>query len=313
MCKFYNDFSRIAASCFAAAALCGATLTGSNLPESPTQPAAAAELPLPPVPAELRSPRERADFIVVHFWDNLQPADTALTRNPAWMEQNFANFASVFPHASIGAVSEAVRSLETRMSQDSISYRQLLDIGERYLYEPDSPVFFEEAYIPLIEAALQRSPSGDANATRYRFQLMELKKNRLGSVATDFQMTLADGSTTTLHQEASKADLSLLMLYDPECDHCTETIDLLSHDAGGLNIIAVYFEGDGATWDTAREIIPAGWVSAYTPGNPLEEGELYSIRRLPTLYLIDSKSVVIAKDITGTEVARYRQNADKTR
>ena len=76
------------------------------------------ELRLPVVPDTLRAPRERAAYVVEHFWDNMCFADTALCRNKAWMEQNFVNFLSVMPHAPAEAVDTAFAGLLRRAAVD---------------------------------------------------------------------------------------------------------------------------------------------------------------------------------------------------
>ena len=58
------------------------------------------ELPLPSVPETLREPAERADFVVAHFWDGMDFTDRRRALDSAFVEQNFANFASVLPYAT---------------------------------------------------------------------------------------------------------------------------------------------------------------------------------------------------------------------
>lgn len=264
------------------------------------------ELALPEVPDSLRTPAERADYVMSHFWDAMEWGDTARVDDAKWMEQTFVNFASLIPYASSqDAIGKAFEILFDRAANYKSWYKLLLNLADRYLYEPESPMYDEQAYVTVLDAVLADSVLDPVLLTRYRYQLDETKKNRQGEPANDFALTLMSGEESTLYTMLKDADETLVMFYDPECDHCYEVIQSLvaSPDvksrikSGAMKILAVYFEGEETMLPQVRQIIPDGWVSAYTPENVIEEQELYAIRRLPTLYLIDSKGTVKGKDI----------------
>lgn len=85
------------------------------------------ELALPTVPDSLRTPAERADYILLHFWDAMEWGDSAVVRDGAWMEQTFVNFASLIPYASsAAALDSAFTTLFDRAQTDMEAYRLLL-------------------------------------------------------------------------------------------------------------------------------------------------------------------------------------------
>ena len=47
----------------------------------------------------LTASEERAEYIISRFWDGMDFADTLRSRDRQFMEQNFVNFLSLFPHA----------------------------------------------------------------------------------------------------------------------------------------------------------------------------------------------------------------------
>ena len=109
------------------------------------------ELPLPAVPSSLREPSARASYILDHFWDAMDFADTLRSHNARFMEQAFSNFIAVFPYAGGQSCREAVGTLMRRAEADSTAYVLLADIAEKYLYETASPFFSEEHYIMFLE------------------------------------------------------------------------------------------------------------------------------------------------------------------
>lgn len=265
------------------------------------------ELALPAVPDSLRTPAERADYILLHFWDAMDWSDTTAVNDARWMEQTFVNFASLIPYASSpAALEEAFGRLFDAAKYNTDAYKLILNLADRYFYEPESPMFDEEAYITVLDAVLADNCIDETLLSRYEYQLDEAKKNRRGTLAADFPLTMLSGGSSTLRELISGADETLVMFYDAECDHCIEVIDMLGSsqalkarvESGELRVVAVYFEGDESMLPEVRRLIPGWWVSAYTPGNPVEEQELYSIRRLPTLYLVGSDGIVKAKDVS---------------
>ncbi|MDE6403988.1 MAG: DUF5106 domain-containing protein, partial [Muribaculaceae bacterium] len=66
------------------------------------------QLPLPVVPGTLTAPRDRADYIVTHFYDGMDWNDPSMT-GPDAMMQDWANFLSVMPHATPATAVTAIR------------------------------------------------------------------------------------------------------------------------------------------------------------------------------------------------------------
>ena len=266
------------------------------------------ELPLPSVPAGLRKPVERADYIIAHFWDAMDFRDTLRSRHRDFMEQSFSNFISVFPHADEPARWTAVETLMDKASADSTAYVMLKDIAEKYLYELDSPMLSEDVYMLFLERFIDSPILGEYGAIRLRRQLEAVRKNRPGMTAADFVYTTRDGNETTLHKTTTDGDL-LLMFYDPDCEHCKETMETLqqSKELGTmlvdkrLSILAIYSGDDRDLWTENASALPAGWMVGYESG-ALQENGVYVLRTMPTLYLLDRNKKVVLKDVLPAQL-----------
>lgn len=111
------------------------------------------DLPLPSLPASLTDPEERADYLAAHFWDALDFSDTIRSLDTAFIEQNFANYSTVLALAS--GRDTAVGNLLGRIRAASpAAYGLFVYVAEKYLYEPDSPVFDEQSYLPFARYAV---------------------------------------------------------------------------------------------------------------------------------------------------------------
>ncbi len=259
------------------------------------------ELPLPKIPSELRTPRERAAYLLTHFWDAMDFTDTSAGRNRAFMEQNFVNFASVFPHADTTAVIAATDILLHRAEADKQAYMMLAEIAEKYLFEADSPLCNDNFYIIFLEEMLRSPILGEYDKIRPAYQLNTARKNRVGSTAADFAYVGRDGRNHTLHETTGES--ILLVFYDPECEHCMEIMTSLRDDStirtavseNRLAVIAVFADGDRKSWQSKPNVISGEWTDALdTTG--VQEQELYSFKQLPALYLLDEDKRVLLKE-----------------
>lgn len=270
----------------------------SSTGPAPAQPE---ELPLPQMPAALREPRDRAAWLIGHFWEALDFRDTLRSRDRDFMEQNFANFVSLFPHAPAEAHAPAVHTLMQAAEADTAAYVLLSEIAEKYLYEPNSPMLCEEYFILFLEEIVRTPVLDDLARVRPRYLLEAARKNRPGMVAADFGYIARDGRRLRL--STTPGERLLLLFYDPDCDHCKEIIAALDGDAafaeavrtGRLAVLALYADGDRAAWERTKESLPAGWIVGFDTGE-IRDGDLYVMPAMPTLYLLDGDRRVLLKD-----------------
>ena len=228
--------------------------------------ARAGELVLPAIPPTLTESRARAAYLLGHYWDNLDFSDTSLSLDTAFMEQNFANFVSLFPLAGADDVRDACETLLGRASADKASSLFLLGIAEKY----------------LLECA---------------------RKNRPGTLAADFGYTTPDGRRHTLRRSCRPGAATMLIFYDPDCASCKEILAAISADdrmagdirAGRLYVIAVYPGEDRELWERTVSSMPAGWTVGLADSG-IEERGLYVLPVLPVIYILDEDGTVLAKD-----------------
>lgn len=271
---------------------------------APADSSAVAGLPLPSVPPTLRTVPERAAYVLAHFWDGMDFRDTLRSRNRAFMEQHFADFLSLFPHADTAALAPAVHRLMVRAESDRTAYGLLAEMAEKYLYEWASPMVNEEYFILFLEE-LVRTPMGSQAEKARAVSLLEVaKKNRRGSVAADFTYLSGDGKKHTLHGTACRR--LLMVFYDPDCAHCWEVLAEIAADAvldeefrtGRLTLLAVDAEGDRSAWTLTRDRLPDEWLVGFDADGAIHSRALYVMPSMPALYLLDGDKRVLLKDTT---------------
>lgn len=272
------------------------------------------EFSLPVIPADLREPLQRADYLLIHYWDNLDFADTLYTGNREYMEQMFVNFLSILPVVSPDSISKGVEHLMQRAEVNPACHNLLAEWAEKYLYDPNSPMLSEMLYLPFATSLSRSSVLHEAVRTRYARHRTHCLMNRPGSLAADFAYLAPDGVRYTLYQ--TEAPLTLLFFYDPDCENCHAMMDELDRHPQlseliarkQLKVLAVYADGDPKAWKRGVSHIPATWTNAYECEGKILNEEVYHLRAMPTLYLLDADKRVLLKDVLPEALYEFFQS-----
>jgi peroxiredoxin len=271
-------------------------------------------LPLPVIPETFVSAESRAGYLLRHFWDSLDfGRDTLLVRNRHFMEQNFVNYVSIFNISDHQTVLGTVKRLLYEAHKDSAAYMLLVDIAEKYLYDPESPMLNEEAYEAFLLA--ERAEEGEYNTperkVRLDYQLASIAKNRRGEEATDFEYTRRDGTVTSL-QKTDAPGYILLVFFDPTCEGCRKCVDLLENDVvmnsmlkrHRMTVLAIDINGSRDTWEHVKHNYPMSWHVGLDHSH-LRSNDVYVMRNMPSMYLLDSDRNVILKDVSVENLFSY--------
>ena len=262
------------------------------------------EFRLPDVPVTLTAPEDRAAYLSLHYWDHFDFADTSLISRPEITEQAFVDFISILPHTP-----KAQESVDTLFRRALVGRKMLyhfISLGDKYLYEPNSPMHDEDLYILFLRALVNHPGLEETDRIRPRHLLEMALKNRSGDVAADFTVVCRDGSSRRLSD--IKAGYVLVYFNDPDCEDCRRVKELLSQspvvngllESGRLKLLSVCVEGKTPAWEKAE--FPAGWIDGYDAGQRLTREQVYDLKAMPTLYLLDAEKRVILKDASFGQV-----------
>lgn len=268
---------------------------------------------LPTIPNTLTDPAARADYLVRHYWDLFDFSDTATMLQPAVTEQALVNYLDLMRLVTPAVADSSLREMVQRSTADSTVFAYLAELCEKYLYDPDSPQYDETLYIPVLQSQLAAPLLDEASRIRPAYLLDMVMKNRPGQQATDFALTLSDGSSYTLYN--IETDYLLLFFYNPDCDHCIEMTrrlrasDLLSgwQADNKLKVLAFYPDADQDLWRSYAPQLPTDWINAYDPDARLFNDELYDLRVMPTLYLLDKNKKVLLKAASFEQLTDFLQ------
>lgn len=256
-----------------------------------------AELPMPEIPADITDPTQKADYAVLHFWDAMDWNESTRTLDEAFIEQNFSNFAYLLTFADASARSRAIGQLLDAAKVNPEAYESITSTAELYLYDPNSPMLSEELYMDFAEH-MSVAPYPDKTAAiRPAAQLESMRKNRAGTIISDFDFETRENKKTSLHKELADlgkvVDQIMLVFYDPECEHCHEVLKNIPDKTG---VIAVYSGDSFEEWAKDASTLPKSWVVGFEDGTLQDDGR-YELRAMPYIFILKSDGTVLAKDV----------------
>lgn len=218
-------------------------------------------------------------------------------------EERFARFLLGLKHQTPIQQAEQIGALLAKAEQHNATAR-FLTLAEKYLYDPNSPYRNDEQYLLFLQYAATHQLATYTTNPRYQKHYTMVQKNRVGMPAADFPFTTQAGEEGHLYNLQSP--YILLFFHDPDCEECQYVKQQLesqhAHFAQkGVQVVAVYIDDEVEAWQKAQ--YPSAWLSVYAP--EIDKQDLYDIKALPTLYLLNTRKLVLLKDVRLEEVINY--------
>lgn len=297
-------------------------------------------------PMYITDPVEEVLYLSEHFWDNYignAKKDTALLsigkeefRNAYAAYIQVLGTVEPFVGTATGKSGDAAKKVignshkEIFAVADSLylaGYRQplmgLIELSEAFLYNPNSPYLNEELYIPAIEAILALKSIDSLHKMQHKYQQMMVMLNRKGTKANDFKYEyLLHKGTGKAHSTLHKTKAEYLLIYfnNPGCASCKEIQQALADDpivngmieSGKLKVLSMYIDKDEAAWRERFDSAPSNWIYARDYLNQFEANELYGIRAIPSMYLLNSNKEVLLKDAQAIKIIEYFNRTNRS-
>lgn len=195
-------------------------------------------------------------------------------------------------------------NIEKVQQRDTSStfYLQITEIFGKYLYDPNSPFRSEDLYLPLVEGLVNSPFTAPDKLAGYRFELEKCLLNPYGAKVPDFRFKDISGNIRNLY--GVNARYTLLFFSNPGCEACKEIIDQLGTRSyldsmiadGEVAVVNIYIDEEVDKWKEYEHNYPRNWVCGYDWKGLIRQDDLYFVRAIPSLYLLDSQKRVIYKD-----------------
>lgn len=272
----------------------------------------------PEIPSSLTRPEERQTYLMEHYWEEFDFSDSALVFNPQISEQAFADFVVLLPACPPSTVTIAIARLFKLSGSNMAAFRYFYQLAEKYWYDPNSPVRNEEHFLIALQTVVNMPSIPEIEKTRPQRLLALVSRNRPGQAATDFGFNLNGQKTSSLYK--TNADFLILYFNNPGCESCAASrAGLLTApnigqlaEQGRLRILSLYPDGVPTPSSVPVTDMP-GWIDAYDAEQAILNQNLYDLKAIPTLYLLDKDKKVLLKDASVGQIEAYLQGLGSAR
>jgi len=272
---------------------------------------------LPPVPIVNGKPDSAYPYQYVkqHYWDNVLFNEDRLLRTPFFepkLDEYFKYYVSADPDSIISEVKQML--LMAKTGKEIYPYL-LTKFTNKYI----NPEFMgqDKVFVYLFENFYAKgdtvllNPASRKSITERTYSLMA---NQIGQQAPVLNLTDTSGKKVGLYN--INAPFTIVTFWDPNCGHCKEEIpryDSIYKAKWKTKGVAVYsvniYENENAAWKKfiVDNKLSAEWHQVYqTKEDKLAEEkaglpnyrQLYDIFKTPTVYLLDDKKRILAKQLS---------------
>ena len=284
-------------------------------------------LPFPDVfpPAMMEDAQDRVEYMVLNTWNKLTdpareyPSDSTLVSGvkKTDVEQKFATWCQILDMAghklaqkSINKLYDAALACEKANASSNV-FETFTELVEKYFFDPNSPYRNEDYYGFYVERLVGHPGLAPEMKGKYARHVSLCALNRVGTKAADFRFADRRGKMHTLYN--IKAPYTLLFFSNPGCEACMNIINVLKDEpqisemiaTGKLAVLNIYIDEDLEAWRSYMPIYPEEWYNGFDPDFAIRNDELYNVRAIPSLYLLDVNKTVLLKDDPENNVFDY--------
>ena len=262
------------------------------------------------IPSSISDPEARRQYMCEHYWDKLNLADSTFFAeiDTVQMVEAFMAWVGNYMNPNDGYY---VEKFMVKAGQYPHSLRYFAMLAEQVLYDPNSPLRSDELYIPVLQAQVESEWLDKYEKLSPQYNLDLALQNRIGRPANDFRYTTSTGRTGSLY--GIKAKYTLIFFNNPGCTMCkTIREDICSSQlltelisSGQMKVLALYPDELLDEWHAYKEHIPSNWINSYDKGTVIRNKNLYDLKAIPALYLLDSAKRVLIKDSTDVGYVEF--------
>lgn len=315
---------------FLAAAVTVVAACGGNNSDNKGK-AGSPTLPFPDVqvPAMVNNREQAVEYMALNYWKGFtDPSRTGRCDSLyvagvdyGTVEQKFADWTYILDNVSLDVALKSVSNLYGRIlacekaDTSSNVFESMVSITEKYFYNPNSPLRNEEYYLPFVSRYASYEGLSDVERKKFERDARLCSLNRIGTKAADFRFCDRKGTISNMHD--IEAELTLMFFSNPGCNACMDIINALNNDPlisslidnGIMKVLNIYIDEDLQAWRSYMPIYPENWYNGFDPDYIIRNGDIYSIRAIPSLYLLDKEKNVLMKDVPENVLFNYLNSA----
>jgi len=280
--------------------------------------------PLVQVPSVYTDQGEVLDYVLTHFWDAFLSPDKAFRTDSLYiagvgkreMVEQISSYAAILENSSLDAARESIAVLMDRLEAchdaDTLLFSKMISLLCDCLYDPNSELRDEDIYSSLASRLAASPYVPQEMVASYDHQARMCSLNARGTQAADFIFIDTDGTGNSLY--GVKSDYTALIFVNPGCHACGDVVAPFSSELvmrliseGRLTVMGIYIDEEIDKWMEGRDELPSHWINGYDPQGVIRADSIYSVRAIPSIYILDKDKKVIMKDAVPQRAVAFLQ------
>lgn len=251
----------------------------------------------PTAPEELPTLEAKSDYLVEHFWDQMDfKSKTTVDQNA--LNDAFRVFSIPLRWASRDKAVAATDRLLQTISKNPVLLLQFTKAAEENIYGPRAEVWVDEVYLKFLNTIVKNKKVPSQRKKKYENQLNVLSKTLVGSVAPEFTFENLNGDKATYFPMATS---TIIIFGNPkDADWRLSRLRMEANaalaqavDKGKVNILFIIPENMEG-WK--QEVV--GYSPKWTVGCGDDLKSVYDMRAIPSVYAIGPDGKILLKNTT---------------
>ncbi len=247
-----------------------------------------------------------------HYWDNFNLTDARLLRTPLFDKRIEAFFTKVVLQNPDSIIKEADLFItRTRDSKEVFKYSVWF---LTYKFETSKIMGFDKIFVHMVDMYYAKGEAFWADSTLLKSmekKADEIRPVLIGNIAPELILIDTSGSFISLHH--TTANYLVLIFYESDCGHCKTEIESLKNwyenNEIGFQVFAVCTDTSLVKWKKFINKEKLTWVNANgTRSITPDYHQLYNVTMTPTLFLLDEKKQIIAKQLKTDQLKPFLEN-----
>lgn len=251
----------------------------------------------PQAPENLTTLSQRANYVVEHFWDKCNLKSAFSSRDK--MTKAFRDYITYMQFAAKDTTISSINNLIKAVQKTPKNMLTLGEIAEETLYGDSAMFWSDELYLYFANAVINTKKLSKAEKARYKHHSTVLTNSMVGSKLPNFTFTTPKGEKVEF--DSVNAPAIILFFNDIECADCQLAKVRLATNInlnklinnGVIKIVTIYPGEPSKEWETEVESYPNNWII----GANEEIYDMFDMRTSPTIYQLDDKHTIIAKNL----------------
>lgn len=250
----------------------------------------------PIAPEELSDFTAKCDWLAENFWNPLDVKNQNAV-DQVKLNHAFQVYATTAQYAAKDKVNAALDKLLKNIQKNPTLLVQFTKAAEETIYGPRAEVWIDELYVKILKSALASKKFPKTRRARYESQLKQLENTLVGGTPAMFEFKRANGDDARYFPMSTP---TIIIFGDPGCEDCRMACLRLETNVafnkavndGKLNVLYIIPDADEG-WE--KEV--TGYPKTWAVGASDTVAEIYDLRDIPDIYLIDADGKIIAKHI----------------